>query len=74
MFEEAARIGGYKTLSEFIIQVTMEAATHIIEKHKALLVSSKDQRVFFDALTNPPKPNKALIQAAKDYKKRIVAK
>ena len=74
MFEEAARIKGYKSLSEFVIQTTLEAATSIIEKHNAILASELDHKVFFDALADPPKPNKELLQAAKSYKKVLAAK
>ena len=74
LFEEAARIKGFKSLSEFVIHMTQEAATIIIERHNAILVSEKDKHVFFEALANPPRPNKTLIQAAKNYKKVIAAK
>lgn len=74
LFEEAAKIKGFRSLSEFIIYTTLEAATAIIEKHNAILVSEKDKKVFFDALANPPKPNKDLIRAAKSYKKAVAAK
>lgn len=74
IFEEAARIKGYKSLSEFVIQTTLEAATNIIEKHNAILSTAQDQKVFFEALANPPKPNKALLQAAKSHKTAVAAK
>ena len=74
LFEEAARIKGFKSLSEFVIHTTQEAATIIIEKHNAVLASERDKQVFFEALANPPSPNKALIQAAKSYQKVVTAK
>lgn len=74
LFEEAARIKGFKSLSEFVIHTTQEAATIIIEKHNAVLASERDKQVFFEALANPPSPNKALIQAAKSYQKFVTAK
>ena len=74
LFEEAARIKGFKSLSEFVIYTTQEAATIIVEKHNAILASEKDKHVFFKALANPPKPNKDLIQAAKNYQKVVKAK
>lgn len=74
LFEEAARIKGFKSLSEFVIHTTQEAATVIIERHNAILASEKDKHVFFAALANPPKPNKALMQAAKSYHKTVAAK
>lgn len=74
IFEEAARIKGYKSLSEFVIHTTMEAATIIIEKHRAILVSENDKKIFFDTLVNPPKPGKDLIKAAKYYHEEVSAK
>jgi uncharacterized protein (DUF1778 family) len=74
LFEEAARIKGFKSLSEFVIYTTQEAATMIIERHNAILISEKDKEIFFNALLNPPKPNSALTKAAKNYHKKVTAK
>lgn len=74
LFERAARIKGFKSLSEFVINTTQEAAIVIIERHNSVLVSEKDKDLFFEALVNPPKPNKALIQASKSYLKQVAAK
>jgi len=74
LFEEAARIKGFKSLSEFVIYTTQEAASIIIERHNAILASEKDKHIFFKALVNPPKPNKDLIQAAKSYQKAVTSK
>ncbi|MEP7277449.1 MAG: DUF1778 domain-containing protein [Bacteroidota bacterium] len=67
LFEKAAKIKGFKSLSEFVIHTTQEAALVIIEKHDSVLASENDRNVFLQALLNPPKPNKALIQASKSY-------
>jgi len=74
LFEEAARIKGFKSLSEFVIYTTQEAATMIIERHNAILISEKDKEIFFDAMLNPPKPNKALVKAVKNYHKKVAEK
>ena len=71
LFEEAAKIKGYKSLSEFVIQVVQEAALEIVERHHAIVESEDDKRIFFEALINPPLPNKTLSRAAKAYKKRL---
>ena len=63
-FEYAANIGGYKTLTEFVITSVQSNAEKIIEKHDRILASKKDEKVFFDELLNPTKPNKALTEAA----------
>ena len=74
LFERAATIRGFKSLSEFVIHTTQEVATNIVEKHNAILSSEADRKVFFDALINPPKPNKALKEASKSYIKHVAAK
>ncbi len=74
LIEEAAIIKGYKSLSEFVIHTMVEVSTPIIEKHNAVLASEKDKRIFFDALANPQKPNRALTRAAKHYQKQITVK
>jgi uncharacterized protein (DUF1778 family) len=74
LFEKAARIKGFKSLSEFVIHTTQEAANKIVESHDVILASERDNRIFFEALANPPKPNKALTQAARLYLKQVAAK
>ena len=73
-FELAARISGFKSLSEFVIHSTQQVANDIVEQHNAILASEADRKVFFDALGNPPKPNKSLKEAAKHYQKQVSAK
>ena len=74
LFERAAAIRGFKSLSEFVIYYTSEAATIIIEKHNQILASEEDKRIFFHALVNPSAPNKALAAAARKYKEKLAAK
>ncbi len=73
-FELAAKISGFKSLSEFVIHSTQQVANSIVEKHNAILATEKDRNVFFDTLVNPPKPNKSLKEAAKNYQKQVSAK
>lgn len=73
-FEYAASIGGFRTLTDFVITSVQEKAKAIIEQHKALLSSEKDKEIFFDAIMKPSKPNKKLVEAARRYKKAISSK
>ena len=73
-FELAARISGFKSLSEFVIHSTQQVAKSIVEKHNAILATEEDRKVFFDTLVNPPKPNKSLKVAAKHYQKQASAR
>ena len=73
-FEYAAQLGGFRTLTEFVIHSTQKHAAQIIEKHQSILQSKKDQAVFFDALMNPPKPNTNLKKAIARYNKATTKK
>jgi uncharacterized protein (DUF1778 family) len=70
-FEYAANLGGFRTLTEFLISAAQEKAKAIVETQKITLVSKKDREVFFKALMNPPKPNDRLKTAAKRYKSTL---
>ncbi|MFM9074867.1 MAG: DUF1778 domain-containing protein [Bacteroidota bacterium] len=69
LFEQAASIKGYKSLSEFVVQVVQEAASNILEEHQSIILTEQDREIFFKALDNPPKPGKNLLKAAKEYKR-----
>lgn len=70
MIEKAALLGGYKNLSDFVVTTVCEKALAIIQKSEAILSSQRDNEVFFNALVNPPEPNKALRSAVSQYKKQ----
>ena len=67
-FERAAIVGGYRNLTDFVIMTVQEKAKEIIEKRDQIIASQRDSTIFFEAITKPAKPNKALISAAKEYK------
>ena len=73
-FERAASLGGYKTLSAFILQSAQEKAKAIIEEHNKFLKSEQDREIFFNALLDDSEPNEALINAAHDYKEKLESK
>ena len=74
LFELAANIGGFKTLSDFMIFSALQQASLIVEKHNSILASKKDQEIFFGAIMNPAQPNTALKKAASRYKKLLFGK
>ena len=67
-FERAAILGGYRNLTDFVILTVQNRAKEIIEERLQIIASKRDSEVFFDAITNPTKPNKDLLAAAKEYK------
>lgn len=70
-FEKAAVIGGFRTLTEFVIFSVQDKAKQIFQEHNRILASKRDQEIFFNALLNPSEPNEALKKAAKRYKKVV---
>jgi uncharacterized protein (DUF1778 family) len=74
LFEYAANLGGFRTLTEFVIYSVQEKAKSIIKEHNSILASQRDREIFFNALMHPGKPNKKLQNAAKRYKNVIIEK
>ena len=66
-FERAAILGGYRSLTDFVISTVQEKASLIVKEREQVLASQKDSEVFFDALMKPKKPNKILKEAVKDF-------
>ena len=52
LFEYAANLGGFRTLTEFVIFSVQQQASIIIEKRNSILSSKKDQEIFFEAIVN----------------------
>jgi uncharacterized protein (DUF1778 family) len=67
LFEKAASIAGYRTLTDFVLKTVKLKAKEIIEEHELVLASERDSRIFFNAILNPPSPNDKLKLAAKKY-------
>ncbi|MDP2384997.1 MAG: DUF1778 domain-containing protein [Bacteroidota bacterium] len=74
LFEYAAQLGGFRTLTDFVINSVQEKAKAIINQHAAILASKKDKEIFFNALLKPAAPNKKLMEAAVRYKKSLAKK
>lgn len=70
LFERAAKLGGYRSLSDFVIKTVQKRATEIIDKNERILASQRDAEVFFDAMENYGEPNENLIELSKLYNKR----
>jgi uncharacterized protein (DUF1778 family) len=59
--------GGFRTLTDFIINAVQEKANAIIYEHDVIIASEKDREIFFNALVNPSSPNQKLRDAAERY-------
>lgn len=73
-FEEIATLGGFKSLSDFIVHSASREANKIAEEYNRILVSENDKKAFFEALMNPPMPNQALKRAFTKYNKALGSK
>ncbi len=67
-FERAARLGGFRSLTDFVVLTVQKRAKEIILEREQILASKKDSEIFFDAITNSGKPNQKLSEAANEYK------
>ena len=70
-FEKAAMLGGYRSLTDFIVQAVQEKAKEIIKERELIIASEQDSEVFFAEITKPMSPNKSLIQALDRYKSQF---
>ncbi len=67
-FERAARLGGYRSLTDFVILAVQEKAKKIISEQEQIIASQKDKEIFFNAIVNSPKANNNLTDAVNEYK------
>jgi uncharacterized protein (DUF1778 family) len=68
LFKQAAALQG-RTLSDFIIQAAAEAATRVVQEQQVITLTTQEQKVFVEALLNPPAPGPRLHSAARRYRK-----
>lgn len=73
LFEFAANLGGFRTLTEFVVFSVQQQANNIIEKHNSILATRADQEIFFSEIINPQKQNDGLKKAVMNFNK-VVAK
>ncbi len=67
-FERAARLGGYRNLTDFVVTTVQEKAKEIISERERVIASIKDREIFFDAISNSKSPNEALTKAVNEFK------
>jgi len=70
-FERAAVLGGYRSLTDFVISTVQEKAKHIVEEREQIIASKRDSEVFFNAIMNAEKPNSNLTDAVKHYNNKV---
>ena len=60
-----------QSISQFVLDTLSEEASKVVEAHQKTVLSDRDRDAFMKLLDNPPGPNNALRNAAKQYRKRI---
>ena len=70
-FEYASRLGGFRSLTEFVLKAVQSKAEQIIEEHNKVIASQRDQEIFFDIVFKGMEPNEELKSALKEYNKLI---
>ncbi len=68
LLEKAASYAN-ETISSFVRHAAIETARDIAGERAPLILSERDGNAFFDALENPPGPNKGLLKAASRYRR-----
>ena len=66
-FEKAASLGGFRSLTDFVILTVHERAKEIIQEKEQIIASERDSQIFFDAITKPKKPSTTLKNALEEY-------
>jgi uncharacterized protein (DUF1778 family) len=67
MLKRAAEIQG-RTLTDFVVAASSEAARQTIEATEIIRLSVEDQRLFAESILNPPEPNDALRRAFEKHR------
>lgn len=70
-FERAARLGGFRSLTDFVLLAAQEKAKSIVNDWEKVIESQRDSEIFFDAIVNADKPNESLIEATKHYNEAV---
>ncbi|MDN5753961.1 MAG: DUF1778 domain-containing protein [Nitrosospira sp.] len=68
-FQRAASLSG-RTLSEFVIDSTQEAATKIVQEQEVIRLSREEQVAFVSALLAPSEPGARLKKAIQSYRRK----
>ncbi len=68
--KRAAEIQG-RSVSEFVVSAAQEAASKTIEETTIIRLSAEGQRVFAEAIINPPEPSTGLKRAFDAHRRLI---
>lgn len=69
LFEKATILGGFRSLTEFVVFAALEKAKVIIKENDQIISSVEDAEIFYEAIVNPAKPSDKLKKAFANYQK-----
>jgi uncharacterized protein (DUF1778 family) len=58
------------SLSEYLLELALNAATEEIPEAEKIVLSERDWEIFREAMENPPEPNEALKAALKEHQEK----
>jgi uncharacterized protein (DUF1778 family) len=70
--EQAAELLG-ATVNQFVVQTAYVEAQRVLERESVIRLSQADARKVLSLLDNPPRPNKRLKDAVKEFKGTVRA-
>ena len=56
------------SMTKFVLESALKNADEVVHRHERITLSAKDWDIFYDALINPPEPNKAMREGMKWYR------
>ena len=65
--QRAADLSG-ATLNQFLVQSAVNAANHLLETERRIVLSERDAQTVFDLLEHPPTPNPKLLAAVAKHR------
>lgn len=68
LIKHAAEISGFKSISDFIVYMTINEAQRMMEDEAQIVKSIEDKILIVETLLNPPAPNQELKSALDQYK------
>lgn len=71
LFERAAQLGGFSSLTGFVIKTAEEKAKAIILENELENASDKDLETVFDAVKLPKTPFKKLMHVVRKFNKKV---
>ena len=73
LIQRAADMEG-RTLTDFVLQSAQAAAERTLRQRASLILSARETETFVTAILNPPEPGPILLEAVRQYRKRLAVR